>query len=52
MSKWQQYHANGPNQGFVAIHTAQATQSKWVLDVGPVGYGAPVLGLNANGFYS
>lgn len=46
MAKWQQYHASGPNQGFVAVHTTQATQAKWVLEVGPVGWGGPVIGFD------
>lgn len=44
MAKWQQYHANGPNQGFTLVNSAPATNPQWVLEIGPVGYGSPVIG--------
>lgn len=46
MAKWQQYHSTAPNQGFIPVHTEQVTQAKWVVEVGSVGWGAPVIGLD------
>jgi hypothetical protein len=46
MARWQQYHANGANQGFIPVHSTLSLQPKWTLEIGPVGYGAPVLGLD------
>lgn len=39
-----QFHLDGKNQGFVPIRTLTAIDPKWILEVGPVGYGTPVIG--------
>src|SRR3990167_398382 len=44
MSRSKQYHTNGPSQGFVPVNTNRATQEKWKVEVGSVGYGSPVIG--------
>ncbi|MES2344517.1 MAG: PQQ-binding-like beta-propeller repeat protein [Chlamydiota bacterium] len=44
MSSWRQFHADGRNQGFAPVRTAIAEQPKWTIEVGPVGYGSPVVG--------
>jgi outer membrane protein assembly factor BamB len=44
MSRWQQFHANGSSQGFIPVSSTPANQSKWSIEVGPVGYGSPVIG--------
>jgi len=44
MARWRQFHADGQNQGFVPIQTTIAQQPKWHIEIGPVGYGSPVIG--------
>src|ERR1043165_5943067 len=44
MGKWRQFHADGRSQGFVPVSTEIAQRAKWSLQVGPVGYGSPVVG--------
>jgi outer membrane protein assembly factor BamB len=44
MGQWRQFHADGHNQGFVPVSTQAAQRAKWSLQVGPVGYGSPVVG--------
>jgi outer membrane protein assembly factor BamB len=44
MGKWKQFHMDGQNQGFAAVRTAEALTPRWSVEVGPVGYGSPVIG--------
>lgn len=44
MTRSKQYHTDGPSQGFVPVNTSRATQEKWRVEVGSVGYGSPVIG--------
>lgn len=46
MARANQFHFDGENQGFIPIRTKDAVESKWSLEIGPVGYGSPVIGID------
>lgn len=42
--RWTQFHADGPNQGFIAVHSTYALNPKWTVDLGDgVAFSSPVL---------
>lgn len=46
MAYWQQYQSNASTQGFVPFPTRPATSPKWQVEVGPVSFASPVIGLD------
>lgn len=43
--RWSQFHADGPNRGFVSVHSGKAspTKAKWRANVGPVLFSSPAV---------
>ena len=41
---WTQFHADEPNQGFLAVRSEPALQPKWSVEIGPVSYSSPAVG--------
>jgi outer membrane protein assembly factor BamB len=48
--RWSQFHSDGPNQGFLQVHSAYAIKPKWVLDLNDRGisYSSPVIDKDGN----
>lgn len=42
--RWSQFHADGPNEGFIGVHSSPGLARRWEAQVGPVAYASPVLG--------
>jgi outer membrane protein assembly factor BamB len=43
-AEWNQFHGNGPNQGFMPIGTSPAKTPQWTLDIGYTHGNSPVIG--------
>ena len=41
---WPQFHADGPSQGFVGVHSVVALEPMWIVEVGHVKSSSPVIG--------
>ncbi|WP_058497763.1 PQQ-binding-like beta-propeller repeat protein [Legionella gratiana] len=46
MAYWHQYQANASSQGYVPFSTHPASSPKWQIEVGPVAFASPVIGLD------
>lgn len=46
MEYWHQYQANASTQGFVPFPTHPAITPKWQIEVGPIAFASPVIGLD------
>lgn len=42
--EWSQFHANGPNNGFMPVQTSPAENPAWSIEVGTIAGTSPVLG--------
>lgn len=46
MAYWHQYQSNASTQGFVPFLTRPAISPKWQVEIGPVSFASPVIGLD------
>jgi outer membrane protein assembly factor BamB len=42
--RWSQFHADGPSQGFIGVHSNFPVRQQWSTEVGKVGYSSPAIG--------
>jgi outer membrane protein assembly factor BamB len=47
---WNQFHGNGPNQGFMLVNSGFALRPKWSVPIGSVTYSSPAIGADGTAY--